>query len=71
MQDPEFTATPTGWKPTASTVAGGSIGGAVAYLIIRIVDHFFHTPFDPVDYIVLTTICTTVIGYVFPDGGRK
>jgi hypothetical protein len=71
MQSAEPVQPATGWKPTASTIAGGGIGGSIAYLIIRVVDHFFHTPFDPVDYIVLTTICTTVIGYFFPDGGRK
>ena len=71
MQNPEPQQFATGWKPTASTIGGGGIGGAVALLIIRVVDHFFHTPFDPEDYVALTIVCTTLVGYFFPDGGRK
>lgn len=69
MQDPEV---PTGWKPTASTLAGGGLGGSIAYLIVLGFDKVLHqTGFDPLAYVALTTVCTTAIGYFFPDGGRK
>lgn len=71
MQDADPDFNKPGWKPTASTVAGGGIGGCIAYLIIRIVDACFHAPFNALDYVALTTVCTTAVGYFFPDGGRK
>lgn len=69
MQNPE---PPTGWKPTASTIAGASLGGSVAYLIILAFQKFLHeTSFDPAAYVALTAVCNGLIGYFFPDGGRK
>jgi hypothetical protein len=69
MQDPN--PEPTGWKPTVSTLAGGGIGGSIAYLIILGFDKILHTTFDPLAYVALTSVCSTVVGYFFPDGGRK
>lgn len=72
MQNPEPDTIPkAGWTPTASTLAGGGIGGSVAYLIILCADKVFHTTFDPLAYVALTSVCSTAIGYFFPDGGRK
>ena len=71
MQNPEPNQPSSGWNPTVSTLAGGGIGGSLAYLIIRLIDAVFHTPFNALDYVALTTVCTTAVGYFFPDGGRK
>lgn len=71
MQDPEPNGPKSGWVPTTSTIAGAGVGGCIAYLIIRVVDAIFHTPFNALDYVALTTICNGIAGYLFPDGGRK
>ncbi len=61
---------PTGWKPTTSTVAGGLLGGALAQIIVAILTKLNWAP-DPMTAGAITTVCTFVVGYFFPDGGRK
>ncbi len=69
MQDPE---PPSGWRPTTSTIAGAGIGGSIAYLLILGADKIFHQAgFDPAAYVATTAVCNAIIGYFFPDGGRK
>lgn len=60
-----------GWKPTASTIGGAGIGGAVAQLLTAGIEQFYHVALSSQTASALTVVCVGMIGYFFPDGGRK
>lgn len=68
MQDPD---PPTGWKPTTSTVGGAIFGTAVAQLVSASIETLWHLTLSSATGGAITTVCIFVIGYIFPDGGRK
>ena len=70
MQDPEPPKERTGWIPTASTAAGGGAGFAVGQFIIALCDQV-HYPLTAAMACAIGGLCPIVIGYFFPDGGRK
>jgi hypothetical protein len=68
MQNPD---PPSGWKPTTSTVAGGSLGTSLTIVINAVYKQYFKTDIDPNLAIAIAGLLVTGIGYIFPDGGRK
>jgi hypothetical protein len=71
MQDPEPPVDHSGWKPTTSTVAGGGIGTSVAIVLAATYKQVFKTDIDPNLAIAGAGLLVSIIGYFFPDGGRK
>lgn len=73
MADPTPTPTPpNGWMPTASTAAGGIIGGAVAQIVVAAWNSFMpHHAMDTSISGAVNTLCVMLAGYFFADGGRK
>jgi hypothetical protein len=68
MQNPE---PPNGWKPTNSTLGGAIFGAAVGQIVVAVCGQIFHSPLTPEVSSAVTTVCIGVIGYFFPDGGRR
>lgn len=71
MQNPEPNQPASGWKPTTSTVAGGGIGFLVGQFIVALCDQLFHKPLSPELAATIGPLCAAIVGYLFPDGGRK
>lgn len=71
MQDPEPDYPATGWKPTASTYAGGGVGLVLGQFIVALGNQYLPHPFSPELAGAICGLCPIVIGYFFPDGGRK
>lgn len=70
MQNPEPDQ-PSGWTPTASTVGGAALGGAIAQVIVAAFDGLLHISIGVATASSITTICIFAVGYFFKDGGRK
>lgn len=60
-----------GWVPTASTLAGGGLGLALAQIIIALIQYVIHQQISAEVSCSIGTVCTAAVGYIFPDGGRK
>jgi putative flippase GtrA len=60
-----------GWKPTVSTVAGGGFGLAVSQVTLYAFWAISKVDVPPEISCAWGTICTSVVSYFFPDGGRK
>ena len=72
MQDPDPDGrAQSGWKPTTSTVAGALVGTAVAQLVAAGIETLSHAALSSATGGAITTVCIFVVGYLFPDGGRK
>ncbi len=74
MQNPEPdppSSPKTGWTPTTSTVGGAILGTAVAQLITAGLETYLKHPLGSVTAGAISTVCIFIIGYFFPDGGRK
>jgi len=61
----------SGWTPTTSTVGGGVLGGAVAQIIVAVIEALSHQPLTSQLTGAITTLSVVIVGYFFPDGGRK
>lgn len=72
MQDPEPPKPPTSWVPHQSVVAGSTIGGAVAVLVLPFIIRFYPSGIDH-DSITasFTVLCTAIACYLIPDGNRS
>lgn len=71
MQNPEPDPPKAGWTPTSSTVGGAILGTAFAQLITAGIETFSGHALSSGTGGAITTICIFLIGYFFPDGGRK
>jgi hypothetical protein len=60
-----------GWKPTQSTMGGALFGTAIAQVATAILETFTHNAISAQTGGAITTICIFIVGYLFPDGGRK
>jgi len=58
-----------GWQPSGSTLGSGA-GGALAVVIVAIVNSYATHALDVVTVAAITTLCSTLAGYFF-EGGRK
>jgi uncharacterized membrane protein YeaQ/YmgE (transglycosylase-associated protein family) len=61
----------SGWTPTTSTVGGGVIGGAVAQVLVSMIEQLTHTTLSSSLTGAISVLCVVAAGYLFPDGGRK
>jgi len=61
----------TGWSPTTSTIGGGVLGGAFAQVLVAVIEALSHQPLSSQLTGAITTLSVALIGYFFPDGGRK
>lgn len=62
----------TGWTPTASTMGGAVIGGALSQILVGAWNSFM--PAHQIDVVsagAVNTLCIFLVGYFFPDGGRR
>lgn len=57
-----------GWSPSGSTL-GSSIGGAVAVIVIAILEGY-HIPVSGSLAAAITTLCAALAGYL-PASGRR
>lgn len=71
MQDPEPDINKPGWRPTASTAAGGGIGFVAGQFIVALCGQYLPHPLSPELASATTALLTIVAGYFFPDGGRR
>jgi hypothetical protein len=71
MQNPEPPDQSAGWRPTTSTYAGGALGLVVGQFIVALGNQYLPHPFSPELANAIGALCPIVIGYFFPDGGRK
>jgi hypothetical protein len=63
---------PSGWRPTGSTLAGTFFGGAVGQLVVAGAEYWVtHAPLKSSTAGAITMVAVGIIGYLFPDGGRK
>lgn len=72
----ETTPAPVGWTPTRSTVVGAGGGYIIAQVVTPAVDflvsaYLTHAPLTPSTRDAVTALCIFLVGYFFPDGGRK
>ena len=67
MQDPEPDK-PSNWVPHQSVVAGNTIGGFVAVLMVPFIIPFYPKGTDPVTLsVAFGAVCTFVFTYLIPD----
>ncbi len=62
---------PSGWSPTTSTIGGGVLGGALAQIIVAVIEQTAHVTISSATAGAIATLCVVAAGYFFPDGGRK
>lgn len=58
-----------GWQPSGSTIGSG-MGGALAVIVVAMVQSLAKVTLDVVTVSAITTVCSTLAGYFF-EGGRK
>jgi fructose-specific phosphotransferase system IIC component len=67
MQDAEPAQSPTRWKPHQSVVGGATVGGFLAVLVVKGLEHYFKTPLDDITTTAITGLCTFAATYFIPD----